>query len=221
MPAGKLIVEIKKKARDKFSQLTYFAYDSASRDRTMRRMAALKRAGDCVAGWQSRYAQFRDASFQVRELTADEAGNYGKRKGTVINLTKEYDKVIQADLVFKLEVQRQQREAEEKEKRRQAKARGEKPEPKAKAAKVIKPKKGRPGSVLGKISDEATVHLIAKGNPCRVGTTSHDMYACFKDGMTLAAYVKAGALHSTWNMRTTAKYFAKKGFISIKEKTNG
>jgi len=151
---GKLIIEIKKTYRHKFSELSRFEYDNGASQKSARRYGALERTWSCVVGWQSRYEQFRDSSFRVREILANENGSYGRRLGTVINIQKELDRERSARLVFDLLVKKQQAEQEEAEARAAAKRRGEKyVKPKvAKAPKVKKAKGPKAPKAEGELS---------------------------------------------------------------------
>ncbi len=137
MGHGKLVVEVRKTNRQKFSELSRFEYDSAASQKTQRRHGVLERAFSCVVGWQSRYAQFRDNSFQIREILANENGSYGRRLGTIINVHKELDKERTNRLVFELAARKEEADRKEAEARIAAKSRGEKY---VKPAKIAKPK---------------------------------------------------------------------------------
>ncbi len=118
---GRFVIYVKPPRKKVFGELSYYDFDDAAKAKDQKREAALNRVASAVTGWSTRYANFKDASFQVREVTPNDAGKYGNRKGTVIDVYKEVDKAKQARLAFELYVRQQQREAEEAEAARKAK----------------------------------------------------------------------------------------------------
>lgn len=69
-----------------------------------------------------------------------------------------------------------------------------------------------PKTVVG---SDSTIHLKQKGNPCKAGTKSYAIFACFKEGMTVAEFIKAG--QPGWDMKGAVPYFQKRGNIEIRE----
>jgi hypothetical protein len=138
MPYGKFIVEVKPPRRKEFGELTVFEYDSAAKHRHQKRFAVLERVSSCVSGWHSRYAQYRDASFRVRELLADGGNSYGKRKGAVIDIFKELTRERGSRAAFEAALAAERWAEEDAKARKAAKAKGEKyvPPPKVKKVKV-------------------------------------------------------------------------------------
>lgn len=80
-------------------------------------------------------------------------------------------------------------------------------------AVIHKPAKVR-APTMPKAASDATIHLKQKGNPCKEGTKSHALFACFKEEMTVAEFIKLG--QPGCNMPSVT-YFAKRGYIEVKE----
>jgi len=59
------------------------------------------------------------------------------------------------------------------------------------------------------------IKLVTKGNPCKAGTKSHSIFACFEDGLTVADFVKRG--QPGWDMKGAVRYFAERGNIKVEE----
>lgn len=136
--SGKFVILVKPPRKKVFGELSTYDFDNNVRDKSMRRENVLERVASSVSGWASRYANFRDAGFQVRELTPRDDGKYGKGKGTLIEVFRELDNAKQARLAFNLHVAAQRREEEEAAARKRAKQRGETAPAKPKAAKAGK-----------------------------------------------------------------------------------
>lgn len=78
---------------------------------------------------------------------------------------------------------------------------------KAKKTKKAKETKGRQGG----ISRDAVITVRAKTNPRRPGTKTHERFALYKTGMTVAAFIKKGG-----RMRDVRKDKAN-GHIKVKK----
>jgi len=90
MSSGKFVIYTRKGAADKYCYLSHFDYDDSARKRSGRRTAMLHRIMASVMGWQTRVHDYRDASFMVREKTAEDGPRV---KGKVLNLAMELAKL--------------------------------------------------------------------------------------------------------------------------------
>lgn len=143
MPSGKFIIEVKPPRHKVFGELTVYTWDSAAQHKQDKRYGVLERVSGCVTGWHSRYAQYRNAEFRVREVLAGDDGKYGKRKGTFIELTKELAKERGSRAAFAAALAAERWAEQEAADRKAAKAKGEKyvaPVKKAKTKTGAKPK---------------------------------------------------------------------------------
>jgi hypothetical protein len=134
IPHGKFVIYVKPPRQKHFGELSYYEFDDAKKAKDERRLGALERVASSVTGWATRYAKYKDAGFQVREVTPADNGKYGSRKGTVIDVFKEIDKAKTSRLVFDMLIAAERRQADEdaaraklKAERKAAIARGETP----------------------------------------------------------------------------------------------
>lgn len=66
----------------------------------------------------------------------------------------------------------------------------------------------------GKLAMTAIITVLTAGNPCKAGSKSALIFACFKTGQTVEEFIKLG--QAGWDMKGAVGYFEKRGNISVK-----
>lgn len=78
-----------------------------------------------------------------------------------------------------------------------------------KQATASVPAKSAETKVVRKASVEGRIRLLRKDNPKRPGTKSRDRFALYRDGMSVAEFLKAGG------KRADISWDTKHGFIEV------
>lgn len=98
MSQGKFRLMIMLAGKDEFGELETFSYDDASLTKANRRERTLEAVYMRRDGWDRNYANFRDASFRIEEISTDAKGQEQRQ---IISGMKDQPKV---EVVDKLKV---------------------------------------------------------------------------------------------------------------------